>query len=89
MKEHLKTLDDTGLSRFLIEASLIDSATNPYVEAELLDAAVKRYRVNADRIAESVAAEFAAKQKKRQERRATAAPKAQQGKARKNTKPKG
>jgi ParB family chromosome partitioning protein len=72
IKEHLKTLDETGLSRFLIETSLIDSATNPYVEDELLDAAAKRYRVNVDRIAESVAAEFAAKQKKREERKMAA-----------------
>jgi ParB family transcriptional regulator, chromosome partitioning protein len=88
IKEHLKTLDETGLGRFLIEASVIDSATNPYVEGELLDAAAKRYRVDVKKIAESMAAEFATKQKKREERRTTAAPKAQQGKPRNKAKSK-
>jgi ParB family chromosome partitioning protein len=86
MKEHLKRLDETGLSRFLIETSLIDSSTNPYVESELLDAAARRYRVNVDKIAESIAAEFATKQQKREQRTATAVGSAQ--KVRKNTKPK-
>ncbi len=89
IKEHLKTLDETGLSRLLIETSLIDSATNPYVEDELLDAAAKRYRVDGKKIAESMAAEFAAKQKTQEERRTTAAPKAQQGRPRNKAKSKG
>jgi ParB family chromosome partitioning protein len=88
IKEHLKTLDETGLSRFLIETSLIDSATNLYVEDELLDAAAKRYRVNVEKMAESVAAEFAAKQTKREQRKAAAVGSAQKLKGRKNTKPK-
>jgi hypothetical protein len=88
IKEHLKTLDEAGLSRFLIETSLIDSATNPYVESELLDAAAKRYRVNVERIAELVAAEFSAKQKKREERKVAAVPGAQRSATRKNAKSK-
>ncbi|MBV9081740.1 MAG: hypothetical protein JOZ62_03625 [Acidobacteriaceae bacterium] len=58
------------------------------MEDKLLDAAAKRYRIDVKKIAETLAAEFAAKQKKREERRTTATPQAQQGKARKNTKPK-
>jgi hypothetical protein len=88
LKQHLKTLEETSLSRFLIEVSLIDSATNPYVEDELLDAAAKRYRINAEKIAESVAAEYAAKQKKREQRKAAVAPSAEKGTARKKSRPK-
>jgi ParB family transcriptional regulator, chromosome partitioning protein len=83
LKEHLKTLDESSVSRFLIEISLIDSATNPYVENELLDAAAKRYRVNVEKIAESVAAEFAAKQKKREQHKAVVVPSVQKGTAKK------
>jgi ParB family chromosome partitioning protein len=88
LKEHLKTLDESSLSRFLIEMSLIDSTTNPCVEDELLDAAAKRYRINAEKIAESVAAELAAKQRKREQRKAAVAPSAQKGTARKKSRPK-
>lgn len=88
LKQHLKTLDETSLSRFLIEISLIDAATNPYAEDELLDAAAKRYRVNAEKIVESVAAELAAKQKKREQRKAVVAPSAQKGTTKKKGQPK-
>jgi hypothetical protein len=47
------------------------------VEDELLGAAAKRFRVNVAKIAESVAAEFATKQQKREQRRAAAVGSAQ------------
>jgi hypothetical protein len=67
----LKNLDEAGYSRLLVELSLLDAAHNGYARdaAERLEAVAKRYRVNAQRIAESVAAEFAARRKKRDERK--------------------
>ncbi len=65
-----ETLDETGYSRLLIELSLFDSVHNPYSRdgAAKLEAVVKRYRVNSQKIAASVAAEFAAKRKRQAER---------------------
>ena len=81
--DHLKSLNETGLSRFLIEISLLEAATNTYTRTavEPLEAAAKRYRVNADKIGESVAAEFTAKQKKGDQRRASPIPRDQKPKA--------
>jgi hypothetical protein len=66
----LKNLDETGYSRLLIEISLLDAAHNAYSRdgAERLEAVAKRYRVNVQKIRESVAAEFASRRKKRLER---------------------
>jgi hypothetical protein len=66
----LKNLDEAGYSRLLIEMSLLDATYNSYSRdgAQLLDGVAKRYRVNIQKITESVAAEFAARRKKRQER---------------------
>jgi len=71
------------LSRFLIEISLLEAATNTYTRTavEPLEGAAKRYRVNADKIAESVAAEFTAKQKRSDQRRASPIPRNQKPKA--------
>ena len=58
------------ICRLLIEMSLLDATYNSYSRdgAQRLDAVAKRYRVNVQKIAESVVAEFAARRKKRQER---------------------
>ena len=66
----LKNLDEAGYCRLLVEMSLLEAAYNSYSRdgAERLDAVAKRYRVNVQKIAESVAAEFAARRKKRNER---------------------
>ena len=66
----LKNLDETGYSRLLIEISLLDAAHNAYSRdgAERLEAVAKRYRVNVQKIRDSVAAEFASRRKKRLER---------------------
>lgn len=67
----LKNLDDAGYSRLLIELSLLEAAYNSYSRdgAERLETVAKRYRVSVPKIAESVAAEFTARRKKREERR--------------------
>lgn len=70
----LRNLDEAGYNRLLIELSLLDAAYNSYSRdgAERLEAVAKRYRVNVAKIAELVAAEFAMKRKKREERRKAA-----------------
>ncbi len=62
-----KGLDETGYSRLLIELSLVETAHNAYAQdaAERLEAVAKRYRVNAEKIGQAVAAEFAERRKKR------------------------
>jgi len=67
----LKNLDEAGYSRLLVELALLDAAHNAYAReaAERLEAVAKRHRVNAQRIAESVAADFAARRKKRDDRK--------------------
>ena len=66
----LKNLDEAGYSRLLIEMSLLDAAHNAYARegGERLEAVAKRYRVNVQKIAESVAAEFASKRRRREQR---------------------
>ena len=86
--DHLKSFDETGLSRLLIEISLVEAATNTYsgTAVEPLEAAAKRYRVNTEKIGESVVAEFAAKQRKRDKRSASAKPDAQKSTVKKAAK---
>jgi hypothetical protein len=66
----LKILDEAGYSRLLVGMSLLEAAYNSYTRdgADRLDGVAKRYRINVQKIAESVAAEFAARRKKRDER---------------------
>jgi ParB family chromosome partitioning protein len=67
----LKNLDEAGYSRLLIEISLLDATYNAYSRdgSERLEAVAKRYRVNVGKIADSVATEFAARSKKREEQK--------------------
>ena len=67
----LQNLDEAGYSRLLIEISLLDAAHSASSRdgGERLESAAKRYRVNVQKIADTVAAEFAARRKKRDERR--------------------
>jgi hypothetical protein len=69
-----KNLDETGFSRLLVEMALLDAAHSAYARdgVERLETVAKRYRVNTAKITESVAAEFAARRKKREERRKSA-----------------
>ena len=68
LAKHVSTFDDSGLSRLLLEVSLIESAYSSGGKAEndILLSTAKRYRVDAERIQKSVAQEFAAKQKKKE-----------------------
>lgn len=68
MSGAFKRCDETGYSRLLIEMALLECAHNPYLRdgAARLEAAAKRYRVNVEKITASVAAEFAARRKKRE-----------------------
>ena len=61
---HMRSIDESAVARFMVEASLIECAANPYSNRgpALLDAA-KRYRVNAGEIAQKVKAQHAAKAK--------------------------
>jgi ParB family chromosome partitioning protein len=83
-----KNLDEAGFSRLLIEIALLDAAHSTYTRegAERLEAVAKRYRVHVAKIGESVAAEFAARRKKREERR-TAAEAKRNGSGRKTATP--
>jgi hypothetical protein len=67
----LKNLDEAGYGRFLIELALLDATYSTYSRdgAERLEAVAKRYRVNIPKITELVGAEFAARRKKRDERK--------------------
>ena len=70
----LKNLDETGYSRLLIEAALMEATYNSYSRdgAERLNAVAKRHLVNAQKLAESVSAEFAERRKRRHGKKAPA-----------------
>jgi ParB family transcriptional regulator, chromosome partitioning protein len=67
----LRNLDEAGYSRLLIELSLLEATYNSYSRdgAGRLETVAKRYRVNIPNIAEFVAADFAARRKKSDERK--------------------
>ena len=71
MLRHISRYDESGLSRLLLEISLLESAYRNGGESDsddvLLNTA-KRYRVDAEKIQKSVAQEFAAKQKKKEKK---------------------
>jgi hypothetical protein len=66
-----KNLDEAGYCRLLIELALLEPATNPHIQEGMarLKSVAKRYRINAERIVESVAAEFETQRKQRLEGR--------------------
>ena len=70
MLRHISRYDESGLSRLLLEISLLESAYRNGGESDsdvLLNTA-KRYRVDAEKVQKSVAQEFAAKQKKKEKK---------------------
>ena len=70
MLRHISRYDESGLSRLLLEISLLESAYRNGGESDsdvLLNTA-KRYRVDAEKLQKSVAQEFAAKQKKKEKK---------------------
>jgi hypothetical protein len=68
----LKAIDAAGLAKLLVEASLIDAASNPYASdgGTLLASVAKRYRVNVDQIKQTVAKEFSARARAREKKQA-------------------
>ena len=73
LAKHVATFDESGLSRFLLEVSLIESAYSGSgkSDTDVLLRTAKRYRIDAERIQKSVAHEFAAKQKKKEQKTAS------------------
>src|SRR5437660_2890416 len=70
MLRRISRYDESGLSRLLLEISLLESAYRNGGESDsdvLLNTA-KRYRVDAEKVQKSVAQEFAAKQKKKEKK---------------------
>jgi ParB family transcriptional regulator, chromosome partitioning protein len=64
--KHVSHYDESGLSRLLLEISLLDSAyrNGGTPDSDILLNTAKRYRIDAEKVQKSVAQEFAAKQKK-------------------------
>jgi len=72
LQKHICHYDESGLSRLLLEVSLLDSAYRSGGDADddvLLNTA-KRYRIDAEKVQKAVAQEFAAKQKKKEKKSA-------------------
>jgi ParB family transcriptional regulator, chromosome partitioning protein len=70
--KHVSHYDESGLSRLLLEISLLESAyrTGSNSDSDVLLNTAKRYRVDAEKIQKAVAQEFAAKQKKKEKKSA-------------------
>jgi len=67
---HISRYEESGLSRLLLEISLLESAYRNGGESDsdvLLNTA-KRYRVDAEKVQKSVAQEFATKQQKKEKK---------------------
>jgi ParB family chromosome partitioning protein len=63
----LRQLDESGLSKLIVEIVLLGSVeATPQGDADMLIAAAKRHRVDMAKVRQTVEAEFAAKQKKAQ-----------------------
>jgi ParB family transcriptional regulator, chromosome partitioning protein len=72
LQKHVSRYDESALSRFLLEISLLESAyrNGSGNDDDVLLNAARRYRIDPDKMQKAVAQEFAAKQKKK-ERKAT------------------
>ena len=70
MLRHISRYHEGGLSRLLLEISLLESAyrNDGESDSDVLLNTAKRYRVDAEKIQKSVAQEFAAKQKKKEKK---------------------
>jgi hypothetical protein len=61
----LRQLDESGLSKLIVEIVLLGSVeATPQGDADMLIAAAKRHRVDVAKVRQTVTAEFAAKQAK-------------------------
>lgn len=65
LQKHVSHYDDCGLSRLLLEISLLDSAyrSSEDAESDVLLNTARRYRIDVEKVLKSVAQELAAKQK--------------------------
>jgi ParB family chromosome partitioning protein len=72
LQKHVSRYDETGLSRLLLEISLLELAYRSGGEPDndVLLTTAKRYRVDAEKAQKAVAQEFAAKQKKKEKKSA-------------------
>lgn len=79
IERKLRGMEQAGVCRLLVGMSLLDSAFNTYSPqgASQLNAVAKRYRVNTEKIRETVTAEFADKRRKQEQRRKERAAKKQ------------
>src|SRR5439155_59516 len=70
MAKHVSRYDESDLSRFLLEISLLESAYHSGGDADtdVLSTTAKRYRVDTEKVHKAVAQEFAAKQKKKEKK---------------------
>jgi ParB family transcriptional regulator, chromosome partitioning protein len=68
LQKHVSRYDESGLSRFLLEVSLLESAyrNDGEPDTDVLLNTAKRYRIDAEKLQKAVAQEFAAKQKKKE-----------------------
>ncbi len=73
LAKRVTTYDEAALCRILVEISLLDSAYQRAGTSEdVLIGAAKRYRVDADKLRDKVAAEFATKRTKQSKSKAAA-----------------
>jgi ParB family transcriptional regulator, chromosome partitioning protein len=71
LQKQVSRYDESGLFRFLLEASLLESAyRNDGGDEDILLTTAKRYRIDAEKLHKAVAQEFAAKQKKKEKKSA-------------------
>ena len=71
LAKHVSTLDESALSRLLLEVSLLEMAysTVNKADGDVFLSTAKRYRIDAEKIQKAVAQEFALKKKKQQQKR--------------------
>ena len=72
LQKHVSRYDESALSRFLLEISLLESAyrNGSGDDDDVLLNAARRYRIDPDKMQKAVAQEFAAKQKKKERKAA-------------------
>ncbi len=70
LTKHVSRYDESDLSRFLLEISLLELAyrSGEDPESDVLLSTAKRYRIDAEKVQKAVAQEFAAKQKKKEKK---------------------
>jgi hypothetical protein len=74
MLNHISRYDESGLCRLLLEISLLESAyrNSDHSDRDALLSTAKRHRIDAEKVQKTVAQEFAAKQKKKEKKSASA-----------------